>query len=157
MFCLFSNFRRAAGRLKCRLGIWRPLRGTEENQPPPGGDFNWTTEETASYSSHRFGPVALQLESRLFLESAIEHLHDQQGIRYDSLGSSHNHGIAGDHLKEAKELIAHSDYSIAFKKMLCPLNTVFDRGEFEHFYMKQAVDSRQSFSSWAVLQYSSEA
>jgi 2-polyprenyl-3-methyl-5-hydroxy-6-metoxy-1,4-benzoquinol methylase len=116
------------------------IRATQTEEPIDLGGKKFDVIIMAEFLEHVRNP-------RLFLEFAVEHLHDQHGILYDSLGSSHNHGIAGDHLKEAKEVIAHSDYSIAFKKMLCPLNTVFDRGEFEHFYMKRAVDSRRSSSS----------
>jgi 2-polyprenyl-3-methyl-5-hydroxy-6-metoxy-1,4-benzoquinol methylase len=131
----FANWRFQKRNLKVNS-----IRAAQTEEPIDLGNRKYDVIIMAEFLEHVRNP-------RLFLEFAVEHLHDQHGILYDSLGPFHNHGIAGDHLKEAKELIAHSDYSIAFKEMLCPLNAVLDRGEFEHFYMKQAVDSRQSASS----------
>lgn len=134
---------------KLDFAIWRfkkrnlrvnSIRAAQTEKPIDLGNKKYDIIIMAEFMEHVRNP-------RLFLEFAVKHLHDRHGILYDSLGPIHNHGVAGDHLKEAKEIVAHSDYPLFFKKMLSPLNAIFDTDEFEHFYMKQPVNSRQSFAS----------
>ena len=127
-----DKFDFAVWRFEKRNLAFKSIKVTQTEKPVDLANQKYDFIIMAEFLEHVRNP-------RLFLEFALEHLNDQHGILYDSLGPSHNHGVGGDHLKEAKDLMIHSDYSSFFNKALSPLNAMFNTDEFKHFYIKSAA------------------
>lgn len=78
-------------------------RATQTETPVDIGPQKFDVIIMAEFLEHVRNP-------RSFLEFAIEHLNNEHGVLFDSLGPTHNHNISGDHLVEAKESMESSDY-----------------------------------------------
>lgn len=83
----------------------------------------------SEFLEHTYSP-------RTFLEFALSNL-KTGGLFYETLGPVYRHAdTGGDHLKEAKFEIEHSDYSSYFLENLLPVNEVFKCDKYKHFYIK---------------------
>ena len=83
----------------------------------------------SEFLEHTYSP-------RTFLEFAMSHL-KTGGLFYDTLGPVYRHtDTDGDHLKEAKFEIEHSDYRDYYLENLLPVNAKFDCDKYKYFYMK---------------------
>lgn len=102
----------------------------------------YQTEKPVDLGDEKFDAIVMAeflehvREPRLFLEFALDHL-NEDGLFYDSLGPVHNHGIGGDHLREAKHLIETTDYSEFHRMHLSPFKKINGNNSLSHFYIKK--------------------
>ncbi len=102
---------------------------TEQTESPVSLNGKYDFVILAEFLEHVRNP-------RLYLEHVLAHM-GKDAILYDSLGPTHQYGIYGDHLKEAKEQIESTDYSDFHHAHLAPANKMFNADGFKHFYIRK--------------------
>jgi len=123
-----TRFEFAKRRFEDRDLKYEPL-GATQTEAPVKIDKMFNVIIMAEFLEHVRNP-------RLFLEYALSHL-ETGAVFYDSLGATHNHGVGGQHLIEAKEQMEKTDYKDFFLKHFEPLNAHFKCDGYEHFYIKK--------------------
>ncbi len=130
-----SKFEFTEWRFKKRGLNVRAVGATETELPVDLGSSKYDLVIMCEVLEHVRNP-------RLFLQFGIDHL-ESGGVLFESLGKTHQHGVGGSHLVEAKDLLDTTDYGEYHEAQLESVNEHFKTSEHTNFYFKRDSRVRQ--------------